>query len=118
MPLWTDVEIVTLAEAKQHLRITSDAEDADLSRKLDDAHGLVLDYIARPDDAEWTAEMEAWDDESAPRAVHAAILRTFGDLTRFRGNDDDPSETRVDGGYSLSPRARGLLSQYKDPTLA
>lgn len=118
MPLWTDVEIVTLAQAKAHLRITSAAEDADLALKLEDAHALVLDYVADSKDADYVTAMEAWDDETAPKAIRAAILRTFGDLTRFRGNDDDPSETRVDGTSALSPRARQLLRLYRDPALA
>lgn len=118
MPLWTDVDIVSLVEAKQHLRITSDAENADLTSKLLDAHGLVLDYVADGKSDDYQTAMLAWDDESAPRAVRAAILRTFGDLVRFRGNDDDPAEVRVDGAFALSPRARQLLRLYRDPALA
>lgn len=117
LPTWDDVEIVSLAQAKQHLRITSSTEDADLALKLAQAHGLVLDYIARPSDADYLAEMEAWDDESAPKAVQAAILRQFADLCRFRGNDDDASEVRVDGN-ALSPRVKQLLKMYRDPALA
>jgi hypothetical protein len=117
MPLWTDVEIVTLAEAKQHLRITSDAENQDLGEKLADAHALVLDYVADSKGDAYQAEMLTWDDESAPRAVRAAILRQFGDLVRFRGNDDDPAEVRVDG-TTISPRVRQLLRMYRDPALA
>lgn len=117
MPLWTDVEIVTLAQAKQHLRITTDAENQDLADKLADAHGLVLDYVASAKGADYEAVMLTWDDESAPRAIRAAILRQFGDLVRFRGNDDDPAEVRVDGS-TISPRVRQLLRMYRDPALA
>jgi hypothetical protein len=117
MPLWTDVEIVTLAQAKQHLKITSDEENQDLADKLADAHALVLDYVADSKSDDYVTEMLTWDDESAPRAVRAAILRQFGDLARFRGNDDDPSEQRVDGTV-IAPRVRQLLRMYRDPALA
>jgi hypothetical protein len=118
MPLWTDVVIVTLAQAKQHARITSSTEDQLLEDTLIDAHALVLDYVERPSDADHTAGMLTWDDETAPRPVRAAILRTFADLARHRGNDDDPSELRVDGTSALSPRAKQLLRMYRDPALA
>lgn len=123
MPTWEDVEIVTLAQAKQHLRLPSSSgspslEDADLADKLEDAHALVLDYVADGKTDDYQTAMEAWDADTAPRAVRAAILRTFGDLHRFRGNDDDPAEVRVDGTFALSPRARQLLRLYRDPAIA
>lgn len=117
MPTWTDVEIVTLAQAKQHARITSAAEDADLALKLSDAHAIVLDYVANGKDDDYQADMLTWDDESAPGAVRAAILRQFRDLVRFRGDDDDPSEVRVDGSR-MAPRVRQLLNHYRTPSIA
>lgn len=120
MPLWDDVELVTLAQAKQHLRLPSSTEqDDDLTLKLAEAHALVLDYIDRPSDTEWTAEILAWGGSpaTAPRAVRAAILRMFANLCRFRGDDDDPSEVLVDG-HNLPARVKQLLSRYHDPTLA
>lgn len=109
-----DVEIVTLAQAKAHAGITDTDRDEDLIAKLEEAHGLVLDYISRTD-ATWTATMEAWDGDSAPRAVRAAIARQFADLARFRGDDDDDAKAN---GYDLSPRVTQLLRRYRDPALA
>lgn len=118
MATWDDIEIVTLAQAKQHLkRSTTTVEDDDLTLKLRQAHGLVLDYIDRPSDDAWHRQLLNWDDESAPAAVQAAILRQFGDLVRFRGDDADPSENRVDGNF-LSPRVKQLLLMYRTPALA
>lgn len=122
MPLWIN-EIVTIAQAVQHLRLPTTTgspalEDDDREEKLADAHALVLDYVADGKDDDYVTAMEAWDADTAPRAVRAAILRTFGDLHRFRGNDDDPSEVRVQGEFALSPRARQLLRLYRDPALA
>ena len=117
MPTWTDVEIVTLEQAKLHARITSDTANTDLALKLSDAHAIVLDYVANGKDADYLADMLTWDDESAPGAVRAAIMRQFAELARFRGNDDDPSEVRVDGSR-MAPRVKQLLNNYRTPSIA
>jgi len=109
-----DVELVTLDQAKVHAGITDSDRDEDLTLKLEEAHALVLDYISRPDD-DWTAEMEAWDGDTAPRAVRAAVMRQFADLVRFRGDDDDAAKVN---GYDLSPAVAQLLRRYRDPALA
>ena|SRR5688500_3169900 len=114
--MWDDVELVTLDQAKHHLRGTVAEEDDDLLLKLRQAHALVLDYIARASDADWTAEMLAWTDASHPPAVGAAILRQFGDLARFRGDDDDTGS--ADDGLDLSPRVKQLLRMYRTPVIA
>ena len=118
--MWDDFEIVTLGQAKAHLRLPSSTEqDSDLTLKLAQAHALVLDYVARPADAEWTATMDTWSGSpsQAPRAVQAAVLRQFGDLVRFRGDDDGPDEARVNGNEP-SPRVKQLLWRYRMPVLS
>lgn len=120
MPTWHDVRIVTLEQVKQHLRLPLDSscddEADDLTLKLRQAHGLVLDYIARADDDDWTEEMLAWTKTTAPPAVQAAILRQVAHLWRFRGDDDDDGPT-VDG-TDLTPRVKQLLRMYRDPVIA
>lgn len=114
--MWDEVEIVSPDQARLHLRISEDEwsnEEDDFLLKLLQAHALVLDYVHR-DDIE--AEMLLWDEDSAPRAVQAAILRQFADLARFRGDDEDLAG-RADG-LNLSPRVKQLLSLYRDPPLA
>lgn len=112
---WNDVEIVSLAQAKLHARITGNLEDDQLRLYLRQAHGLVLDYVVRPTDQAHIDELQTWDDESAPAAVQAAIMRQFAELARFRGDDEDVS--KVDG-LDLSPRIKQLLRMYRDPALA
>lgn len=114
--MWDDIEIVSLDQAKQHIGETSTERDDDLKLKLAQAHGLVFDYIARFSDTAWTAEMLAWDDETAPKAVQAAVLRQFGDLVRFRGDDDDPGKR--EDGLDLSVRVKQLLRMYRTPVIA
>lgn len=113
--MWDDVEIVSVDQAKQHARITSSDEDDDLALKLRQAHGLVLDYIDRPTDEDWHAELLTWDDSTAPAAVQAAILRMFQHLYRFRG-DDEPQ--KPEDGLGLPSHVTQLLRLYRTPALA
>jgi hypothetical protein len=114
--MWDDIEIVSLDLAKAAVRCTTSDED-DLDKiYLAQAHALVLDYVQNARDDDYIAEMLTWDDETAPRAVQAAIMRQFADLRRFRGNDDS-NDVKIDGNF-LSPRVLQLLKMYHDPTLA
>jgi len=115
--MWEDVEIVDLDLAKQHVRESSDDEDDLLAVYLAQAHGVVLDYVANARDEDFVATMQTWDDTTAPPAVKAAILRQFAELRRFRGDDDQSTEGKVDSHF-LSPRVKQLLNQYHDPSLA
>src|SRR3954470_14309372 len=115
--MWADVEIVSLEQGKAHIRRRDDTDEDDVFElMLRQAHGLVLDYIARASDVVWTAVMLAWDDETAPPAVQAAILRQFADLARFRGDDED--DKGAGDGTDLSPRVKQLLRMYRTPVVA
>jgi hypothetical protein len=37
--------LVSMSAAKKHLRVTSDEQDADIALKLDQAEGIILDYL-------------------------------------------------------------------------
>lgn len=117
--------------ARRHLRLAETsptgspigspvtAEDQDLQLKIDHATEIVLDYIARPADADWTAEMSAWDDGSVPGSIQAAILMQLGELWRYRG-DDAASEqgSTLSTGDDLSPMVKNLLKRFRDSVLA
>lgn len=114
-------ELVTLTEAKQHLRIPAydspSAEDDDLQLKLEIAHELVMDYLTqRMDDdnqEEWQDEVDAWTTSTVPKRVKGAILFEFGRLYRHRGDDDD----RTPGDPLLARETRILLDRFRDPVL-
>jgi hypothetical protein len=119
--------LVTFAQAQEHLRLTPSTEgspslaDQDLQSKIDQATAIVLDYIARPTDAIWTAEIESWDllgspIGTPPGSVVAAVLLQLGDLYRYRG-DDVEAESRRERGF-LTPGVMALLHRYRDPALA
>lgn len=82
--------LVSLETAKAHLRETAHDIDADLDLKLEAAEAIVLGYIARPSDEDWTATIAGWTEATVPAPVRMAILIMVADLWRDRG-DEDPN---------------------------
>lgn len=81
------VALVTLQQAKDHLRVTHDLEDADIQLKLNAATQMALGYLDRPvyaDQAELNAALASGDAGSFPLVatdmVRAGILLLLGDL--------------------------------------
>lgn len=120
--------IVTLEQLQAHLRLTVGSESPltpeqeDLQLKLDIAEGMVLDYLARPDDADWTALLQHWVDgevaspaETVPPAVKGAILLQAGELYGFRGDDLDNPKRDATG--DLCPAAKACVYRFRDPAL-
>jgi hypothetical protein len=95
-PLWT------VEEAKLHLRITSTADDADITQKLATAQEAILSYLALAADAAWTAN-------TAPKAVTHAILLLTAYYYTERGDGEIPDPW---------PKIYELLAAYRDPTVA
>jgi len=121
--------IITLAQAREHLHLPAsvgspvDPADADLQMKVDAATQLVCEYISdrNPADLTWIAEIESWTVTGSPLVpppalIQVAVLETFGELVRFRG--DDPDGPLRNPYSSLSPLVEGLLRRYHDPALA
>ena len=102
--------LVTLAQAKTHLRIEHDDDDADIALKADQATAVILDYIKYPEG--W----EAWDETTVPLHIQAAILIMLSKLydDRNAGADDNPN---VAMGY-LPPSVTALLHRSRDPAIA
>lgn len=111
--------LLTLAAAKQHLRVTDDNSNGDILTKLEQAEAIVLDYLARPSDATWTATMATWGAGSpvtaAPLAVQAAILEQLAELYSFRG--DDPAYPERPPG-DLAPSIKAKLYRLRLPVMA
>jgi hypothetical protein len=113
------MSLVTLDEAKASIRYPGlSEEDDDLDLRLAAAHAVVLDYVSqRRGEAseDWAATVAGWTPSTAPPQIKAAVLYMFGDLSRFRGDDEPPP----DGGSSLLPgRVRMWLDFFRDPTVA
>jgi hypothetical protein len=95
--------LVTLPEAKAHLRILDTTHDADISQKLDTAQEAILAYEALAGDATWT-------DATVPRAVKHAILLLLTHYYEDRGEDLERDE-------KVWTAIRELLGRHRDPTL-
>lgn len=113
------VPLVTLARAKRNLKLPPPAEgspipeeDLDVQEILDAATDIIRDYLARPEDQDWSATMASWDRANVPPTVAAAILQQTTELYRFRG-DDLALPPREAG--SLSPTIKAILARLRDP---
>jgi hypothetical protein len=101
-------QLVTLATAKLHLRITTaalDPGDLDIQLKLDQAEDLIRTYLDTSVDAAWVSPA------TVPGRVSAAILLALTDLYEHRGDDNTLSEKT----WQAIDR---LLVQSRNPALA
>jgi Phage gp6-like head-tail connector protein len=96
--------LLTLAQAKSHLRVTSSDDDVDIQFKLDLAEGIIRRYLKSQNDAAWTPA-------TAPENVLAAINIALTDLYENRG--DDPTLSGV-----AWVAIQSLLVGLRDPALA
>ena len=96
--------LITLAQAKAQLRVTSTDDDVDIQFKLDLAEGIVRRYLKSQNDAAWTSA-------TAPENVLLAIVVCLTDLYENRG--DDPTLSGV-----AWTAIQNLLVGIRDPALA
>ena len=114
-------ELVTLEQAKAHLKLPSispDPQDDDLDRKLQIAHENVMDYLSQriSDQDAWQETVDGWTEDTAPKRVIGAILAEFAFLYRWRGDDEQKAPEHE--GDSVCPGAKRLLLRFRDPALA
>lgn len=114
------VELVTLDQAKQRVKLSLDidTEDDDLSLMLLLSHEEVMDFVAQrvSEQDDWQTEVDAWDADTAPKRVLGAILEQFAFHYRFRG--DDEGAQQFSGDEVLCPPALRLLKRLRDPALS
>jgi hypothetical protein len=95
--------LVTLVQAKAHLRITLpalDPGDLDIQLKLDQAEAVILNYLDTSASASWVSPA------TAPGWVSASILLALTDLFEHRGDDMTLSEKTWEAITRLLVRAR------------
>jgi hypothetical protein len=105
--------LVTLVQAKDHLRITTlegDAGDADIQLKLDQAEALILGRCGST--THWRTIAATWTAETVPPSITAAILVLLTHLFEHRGDDMD----QVDEALWLA--VDRLVALHRDPVLA
>jgi hypothetical protein len=100
--------LLTLEEAKAHLKISDAAHDADVAQKLAAAEEGILAYLGAGADATWTPE-------TAPHQVKNYILILTTHYYEHRGDDLGPSNR--DEAIVWKEIHNGL-SRYRDPALA
>lgn len=100
--------VVTLDEAKAHLRVDGSDDDADITLKLAAAEDAAAQALNRP--IPW---MDADDAEvPVPASVKVAILLILGDLHAVR-------EGSVIGAtHAVNPTVERLLNPYRRITFA
>lgn len=115
------IELLTLQEAKDHVRVTASNADSDIQFKIVQASAILLNYLKVPMDATvddspptlpWlhtdflgghtTEGVPPWD-------IKAAAALIFGELYWKReGGEANP----------LSDTVKALLTRYRDPAMA
>lgn len=101
------IAIITLEQAKEHLRPPGDIDDDRITRMMDEASAIVLDYIK----LDYSAYKDTNGDlieEDVPPPVRAATLLVLGVLYDNADGSVDP----------LSAAAKSLLHTRRVPTLA
>lgn len=119
--------LVTLDEAKLHLRVDHNADDDDITLKIEAASAAILAYV---EDSQYLfldsggEELDLYDtstDQAAHRARHLCRQATLLMVAEFYRNRE-PAATDVMPdrfGYGYLPRAVvALLYSLRAPTLA
>jgi hypothetical protein len=102
--------LVSLAIAKEQLRITDADHDAEITRMSHEATDVILDYLKHGADPAWTPE-------TVPLPVQAAILRMLSHLYADRG-DREAKETDASADEKVWAAIDRLLARFRDPALA
>lgn len=113
-------QLVTLEQAKDHLRVDTDDGDNDLILKIRGASMSVMRYLKAQGAASFTdsagdvIEDSNGDAIGVPEDVQSAVLLMLGYLNRDRDADSDNAYTM---GF-LPPPVTALLYPLRKPTLA
>jgi hypothetical protein len=105
---------VTLDEAKAHLRIDYASDDTEVQDKLDEAQGIVLDYLKNPTGVFYEPD-GVTPLTNPPAPVTAAIKLVLGNLWRYREGGDERYTVHVD---PISQAVISLLMRLRDPAFA
>ena len=100
------VALVSLDDAKQHLRLTGNAFDAEVLQKRDAAQAHIVAKLGPAANATWT-------EATVPRDIRNAILILLDAFWERRGGDEANDTLRK----ALST-IDFMLGPHRDPTLA
>lgn len=117
------VMLVTLEQAKKHLRVVHDSDDEDIVLKIEAASGAILNYLKEAADEfidssdEIIMTTDSPPASTVPKIVMQATLLLLGDFFKNREpTSDDPVASQY--GFGHLPRAViALLYHYRLPSL-
>jgi hypothetical protein len=104
--------LITLAQAKRHIRVDGSDDDTDIAEKIEEASHIVLDYL-KVDDSMWQDSTGAPLD--VPGTVQAAVKIVFGNLYAYREGGSESSFRVIE---PLGDTVKNLLARYRDPAIA
>lgn len=107
-------DIVTLDQAKYHLRLDGNDEDTELPSMIAAAQSAVLNYLKVQDISSLAVGSPPAVPTNVTNAARAAVLLMLGYLYRLRDNDDDKEYQQ---GYLPRP-VTALLYSLRDPSAA
>lgn len=108
----TGPRLITVAQAKRHIRLDGNDDDIDVAEKVVEASAIVLNYL-KVDDTMWQDSAGAPLD--VPGTVQAATKIVFANLYAYR---EGGSETASRSIEPLSDTVKNLLMRYRDPAIA
>jgi hypothetical protein len=93
-------DLITLADAKEHLKIWDDDHNADVAVKVSQASGIVVEYLGTDADDTWTYA-------TVPSSIQAAVMIALGYLYENRGDElkNDDAFWAAIGRYTLRRKA-------------
>ncbi len=100
--------LITLDQAKLHLRLDNDDHDEQLEEIIEDASGIILDYLKA---GAGTYQTTSGEPDDVPRAVVAAVK--LGVSALFENPEQDEK-----GPLVLSQTVKNLLMRLRDPAIA
>lgn len=107
----SSIALVSLDQAKEHLRVVHDDDDEDIFSKIEQSSAIILDYLKLdviPNDwGNLSAESPAGT--GVPHLIQSATLLALGELHNKR----EAAEVNV-----LSEAVKSLLRRSRDPALA
>lgn len=117
------MKLVTLAQARAHLRSDTDADDADLEMKIEAASELVMDYIGDGAEAFTDSAGDVYEDSNGlaldiPVRVQQATLVTVNWLYKERdGGNEAAVDPQFGYGYTLPKGAIALVYSMRRPVV-
>jgi hypothetical protein len=96
------IELVTLDEAKQHLRIDDDYGDTDLTLKIQGGSAAILSYVQGSRQLIVADNTNALIEGEALSRVKTALLVLLGMLDRNRGGEEEEKLKQGELPFSVS----------------